>query len=256
MAGHSHFANIMHKKARADVKRGKAFSKISRLIMAAVRVGGPKPEDNPRLQLAIEKARAANMPKDTIKRAIDRASGAAGGGDFEELTYEGYGPNGVAILVEALTDNRNRTNTDVNLIFNRNGGSLGNSGSVAWMFERKGEIEIAASATSEEQLFEVAVEAGAEDVTLMDDDPDEPRFLVTSDVTSFDAVQQALASAGLEFARAELAMIPSNTIEADEDTARKVMKIQGLLEDNDDVQSVTTNLDVTPEVAARLAAED
>lgn len=253
MAGHSHFANIMHKKARADAQRGKAFSKISRLIMAAVRMGGPKPEDNPRLALAIDKARAANMPKDTIKRAIDRASGASASGDFEELTYEGYGPNGVAILVEVLTDNRNRTNTDVNTIFNKNGGSMGATGSVAWMFERKGQIEIPAAQTSEEQLFEVAVEAGADDVTLLDEGSDEARFLVVCDVASFQDVKASIEGAELTTLRAEFAMIPGTTVQADEDTARKVMNLQGKLEENDDVQTVTTNLDVSPEVAAKLA---
>lgn len=253
MAGHSHFANIMHKKARVDAQRGKAFAKISRLIMAAVKQGGPKPEDNPRLALAIDKARAANMPKDTIKRAIDRASGAAGGGDFEELTYEGYGPNGVAILVEALTDNRNRTNTDVNTIFNKNGGSMGATGSVAWMFERKGEVEVSADQTTEETLFELAAEAGADDVSLLDEDSDDARFLVTCDVGSFEAVKAAVAEAGLKAGRAEFAMIPGTTIQADEATARKMMKLQDKLEENDDVQAVTTNLDVSPEIAAKLA---
>ncbi len=255
MAGHSHFANIMHKKGRVDAKRGKAFSKISRLIMAAVRVGGPKPEDNPRLALCIVKARAANMPKDTIKRAIDRASGTAGGVDFEELTYEGYGPNGVAILIEVLTDNRNRTNTEINTIFNKNGGSMGQSGSVGYLFERKGEIEITADQTSEEQLFEVAVEKGAEDVSLEQESGDDAFFLVTTDVPSFETVREAIEAAGLETRRAELAMVPTTTIEADEKTARQVMKLQSLFEDNDDVQTVTTNLDVSPEVAAKLAAD-
>jgi YebC/PmpR family DNA-binding regulatory protein len=255
VAGHSHFANIMHKKGRVDAKRGKTFSKISRLIMAAVRVGGPKPEDNPRLALCIVKARAANMPKDTIKRAIARASGTAGGVDFVELTYEGYGPNGVAILIEVLTDNRNRTNTEVNTIFNKNGGSMGQSGSVGYLFERKGEIEIAAEQTSEEQLFEVAVESGAEDVSLEDEAGDDAFFLITTDVPSFESVRKAIAEAGLEARRAELAMVPTTTVEADEKTARKVMRLQALFEDNDDVQAVTTNLDVSPEVAALLAAD-
>jgi len=255
VAGHSHFANIMHKKGRTDAARGKAFSKISRLIMAAVRMGGPKPEDNPRLSLAIEKARAANMPKDTIKRAIARASGTTEGVDYVELTYEGYGPNGVAMLVETLTDNRNRTGGEMRLIFDRNGGSLGATGSVAWMFERKGEFEIKAGLTSEDQLFELAVEAGAEDVALMDEGDGEPVFLVTCDVATHEAVKQALLGAGLETVRAELAMVPTNTVDADEDTARKIMRIQGLLEDNDDVQTVTTNLDVSAEIAAKLAAE-
>jgi len=255
VSGHSHFANIMHKKGRADAKRGKAFSKISRLIMAAVKVGGPKPEDNPRLGLAIEKARAANMPKDTIKRAIDRASGTAGGAEFQELTYEGYGPGGVAILVETLTDNRNRTGGDIRLIFERNGGSTGASGSVAWMFERKGEIEISAALTTEEELFEVAVEAGADDVELLDEGTDEACFVVTCEIAAFEAVKKSLAAAGLEVRRAELAMLPKNTVVADEDLTRKLMRIQALFEDNDDVQSVVTNLDVSEEVAAKLAAE-
>lgn len=256
MAGHSHFANIMHKKARADAKRGKAFSKISRLIMAAVRMGGPKPEDNPRLALAMDKARAANMPKDTIKRAIERASGTAGGADFDELTYEGYAPGGVAVLVETLTDNRNRTGGEVRVIFDRNGGSIGASGSVAWMFDRKGEIEVPASTTSEEELFEVAADAGADDVELLDPGTDDARFLVTTEAAAFERVKQAVGEAGLEPTRAEYSMVPSNTVEADEDTARKVMRLQALLEDNDDVQTVTTNLDVAEDVAAKLAAEE
>jgi len=255
VSGHSHFANIMHKKGRADAKRGKIFSQISRLIMAAVRIGGPKPEDNPRLGLAIEKARAANMPKDTIKRAIDRASGTAGGSDYLELTYEAYGPNGVAILIETLTDNRNRTNTDLNTIFNKNGGSMGQSGSVAYLFERKGEVEITADQTNEEQLFEVAVEAGADDVALEEEAGDDAFFLITCDVGVFEAVRAAVSAAGLKAGRAELLMVPTMTVEADEATARKVMRLQTLLEDNEDVQTVTTNLDVSAEVAAKLAAD-
>lgn len=255
MAGHSHFANIMHKKGRADAKRGKTFSKISKLIMAAVRMGGPNERDNPRLGLAIQKARQANMPKDTIKRAIDRASGAAGGVDFEELTYEGYGQGGVAILVESLTDNRNRTNSELRSIFDKNGGSMGATGSVAYLFERKGQLQIPAAQTSEEQLFELILEAGAEEIELLDGDSDDARFLVTCDPTTLDAVGKILGEAGIEPTSSGLVQIPSTTVEADENLARKIMKIQSLLEDNDDVQTVTTNLDVTPEVAAKLAAE-
>ena len=256
MAGHSHFANIMHKKARTDAKRGKAFSKVSTLIMAAVRQGGPKIEDNPRLQLALEKARAANMPKDTIQRAIDRASGAGGTQDYVELTYEAYAPGGVAMLIETLTDNRNRTNTDVRTIVDKNGGSMGASGSVAWMFQRVGQIEVSAAATTEEKLFELALEAGAEDIALLDAGTDDARFLVTTPVTAFAEVRAALDAAGLEPSRAELAMVADNHVEADLATARKVMRIQGLLEENDDVQTVTTNLDVSEDVAAALAADE
>ena len=255
MAGHSHYANIMHKKSRVDAKRGKTFSKVARLIMAAVKMGGPKPEENPRLQLAIEKARAANMPKDTINRAIQRASRDKDGADFEELTYEGYGPGGVAILIEALTDNRNRTGGEVRTTFDKNGGKTGTSGSVGWMFHRKGQIEVPADKTTEEQLFEIALEAGAEDIELLDEGTDDARFLISCEVLAFEPVKKVLAEASLEPTRAEYAMIPDTTIEADETVARQVMRIQNLLEDNDDVQTVTTNLDVSEEVAAKLAAD-
>ena len=251
MAGHSHFANIMHKKGREDAKRGKAFSKISRLIMAAVRVGGPNERDNPRLSLAIEKARAANMPKNTIKRAIDRASGAAGGEDYLELTYECYGPGGVAIMVETLTDNRNRTNTDLRTIIDRNGGTMGAPGSVGYLFERKGQFDIPASLTTEEQLFEIVLEAGADEIEALDEGED-AIFQVTCDAGSFGAVRDALAAASIEPSRAEYVKVPSTVVDADEGLARKIIKIQGLLEDNDDVQTVTTNLEVSPEVAAAL----
>ncbi len=255
MAGHSHFANIMHKKGRMDAKRGKAFSKVSRLIMSAVRVGGPNERDNPRLGLAIEKARAANMPKDTIKRAIDRASGATGGADFEELTYEGYGPGGVAMLIETLTDNRNRTNGDVRFIMDKNGGSMGATGSVGYLFDVKGQFDIPAANTSEEQLFEITLEAGAEEIELLDEGTEDAIFQVTCEAGAFRAVKTALEAAKIEPTRAETLKVASTMVEADEKIARKIMKLQGVLEDNDDVQSVTTNLDVSPEVAAVLAAD-
>lgn len=252
MAGHSHFANIMRAKARVDARRGKAFNKISRLIQAAVRQGGPSPRDNLRLQYAIEKAKAENMPKDTIQRIIDRASGASGGEDFAEVVYEAYGPGGVAILIEALTDNRKRTAPEVRMILDRNGGSVGASGTVAWMFDRKGVIEVPADGVAEERLFEIALEAGGEDIVREGEEGERARFVVTTAVADFDAVRKALVEAGIEPSRAVLEMSPKTTVDADEDTARKVMKIQSLLEDNDDVQAVTTNLEVSEEVAAKL----
>lgn len=248
MAGHSHFANIMRVKARVDARRGKTFSKISRLIQAAVRIGGPNPRDNLRLAYAIDRARAANMPKDTIQRIVDKASGATGGDDFEEVTYEAYGPGGVALLIEALTDNRNRTAPEVRLILDRNGGRIGNSGSVAWMFERKGQVEVPLEAIEEDRLYEIVIDAGAEDIERQDE-----RYLVTCPGAALGDVKAALEGEGIEPSRAELEMIPTTTVEADEETARQVMRIQTLLEDNDDVQGVTTNLDVSEEVAARLA---
>jgi YebC/PmpR family DNA-binding regulatory protein len=254
MAGHSHFANIMRVKARVDAKRGKTFSKISRLIQAAVRQGGPNPRDNIRLAFAVDKAKAANMPKDTIQRIIDKASGAAGGDDFEEVIYEAYGPGGVALYIEALTDNRNRTAPEVRLILDRNGGSVGSSGSVAWMFERRGRVEVPVDRVDEERLFEIVIDAGAEDIER-ESTPEGEIFVVTCPAGDLSAVQEALAEAGIEPSRSETEMTPQSTIEADEDVARKVMRIQSLLEDNDDVQSVTTNLDVSEEVAARLAEE-
>jgi YebC/PmpR family DNA-binding regulatory protein len=256
MAGHSHFANIMRIKARVDAKRGKAFSKISRLIQAAVRQGGSNPRDNLRLQYAIEKAKAANMPKDTIQRIIDKAAGAAGSDDFQEVTYEAYGPGGVAILIEALTDNRKRTAPEIRVIFDRNGGNIGSSGSVAWMFERKGLFEVPIDRTTEEELFEIVIDAGAEDITREGEGEEGERFIVACPVPAFEDVKAALAAANIEPSRSELEMTPTSTVEADETVARKVMKIQGLLEDNDDVQTVTTNLEVSEAVAAKLAASD
>jgi YebC/PmpR family DNA-binding regulatory protein len=248
MAGHSHFANIMRVKARVDARRGKAFSKISRLILAAVRVGGPQPRDNLRLAFAVEKAKAANMPKDTIQRLIDKASGAAGGEDFADVTYEAYGPGGVALLIEALTDNRKRTAPEVRVILDRNGGSIGTSGSVAWMFERKGQVEVPIEAVEEDRLYELVIDAGAEDIRRGDE-----RYVISCPVVAMVDVKAALEAAGIVPSRAELEMMPKSMVDADEETARKVMRIQTLLEDNDDVQTVTTNLDVSEEVAARLA---
>jgi YebC/PmpR family DNA-binding regulatory protein len=255
MAGHSHFANIMRAKARVDARRGKIFNKVSRLIQAAVRQGGPSIRDNLRLQYAVEQARAANMPKDTIQRLVDKASGAAGADGFEEVTYEAYGPGGVALFIEALTDNRNRTAPEVRMLLDRNGGSIGNAGAVAWMFERKGRIEIPADEVAEERLFEVVIDAGADDIQRETEDREAPVFVVSCPAAAFGDVKEALGRAGLEPSRAELLMVPKSTVEVDEDTVRRVMALQAALEDNDDVQSVTTNLEVDAEVAARLAAE-
>lgn len=252
MAGHSHFANIMRVKARVDARRGKTFSKLSRLLLAAVRQGGPNVRDNFRLQYAVEKAKAANMPKDTIQRLIDKASGAAGGDAYEEVTYEAYGPGGVALLIETLTDNRNRTVPEIRLILDRNGGRIGNSGSVAWMFDRKGRIEIPVDRVNEERLYEIVIDVGAEDITR-DETGERSCFVVTCPGGALGDVTTALREAGVEPGRAELEMVAKSTVVADEETAGRVMRLQTRLEDNDDVQSVTTNLDVSEEVATRLA---
>ena len=240
MAGHSKWANIKHKKAAQDAKRGKLWTKLIREITVAARVGGGgDPADNPRLRAAMDKGFGANMPKDTIERAIARGTGASDGDQVEELTYEGYGPGGVAILVEAMTDNRNRTVAEVRHAFTKHGGNLGTDGSVAYLFKKLGMISFAPGA-EEDQLLECALEAGAEDVRSNDDGS----FDVITAPEDFGAVMDALAAAALEPANAEVAMIPDTYSELDEETSLTVMKIIDQLEDLDDVQNVYTNASV------------
>ena len=237
MAGHSKWANIKHKKAAQDAKRGKLWTKLIREITVAARVGGGgDPADNPRLRAAMDKGFGANMPKDTIERAIARGIGASDGDQVEELTYEGYGPGGVAILVEAMTDNRNRTVAEVRHAFTKHGGNLGTDGSVAYLFKKLGVISFAPGA-EEDPLLECALEAGAEDVRSNEDGS----FDVITSPEHFGAVMDALASAALEPANAEVAMIPDTYSELDEETSLTVMKIIDQLEDLDDVQNVYTN---------------
>ena len=238
MAGHSHWANIKHKKAAIDKKRAKIWGKIAKKIMVAAK-GGPDPRDNLSLRYIVDEAKAANMPKDTIQKAIDKGSGEAGGEGFEELVYEGYGPAGVAILVEVLTDNRNRTAGEVRNLFDRSGGSMGTSGSVAFQFSKQGVFAVAADKADEEKLMEVAIEAGADDVQAEDG-----TFIVFCPMTRFAAVRDALEAAGIPTESAEISNVPANTVELSEDDARKVLKLIDGLEDNDDVQSVSHNADI------------
>ncbi len=252
MAGHSKWANIKHRKAAVDKKRGKIWSKISRALMAATKGGGPDPTTNLTLRYAVDEAKAANMPKDTIQRAIDKASGAAGTADFEEVTYEGYGPSGAAVLVEALTDNRNRTSGDIKTIFSKSGNSLGNPGSVAYMFQTKGQIYIEASKTTEDKLMELALEAGAEDVQPPEADApaDEAYFTVLTTAADFLSVKEALEAAGIELAEAEVTKIPDTTVALQGADAEKLLKLVDLLEDNDDVQKVHHNAEIPDEILA------
>ena len=255
MAGHSKWANIKHRKERQDKKKGKLWSKCSRAIMAAVRQGGPDPDTNLTLRYAIDEAKYVNMPKDTIARAIERASGAAGGADFESITYEGYGPSGVAILVDTLTDNRNRTATDVRTIFTKLGGSIGNPNSVAYMFDTKGQILVGAKGVDEEAIMNAAIEAGAEDVQPPEGPPtdDEPTFwTITTSAGDFLAVETAIEEGGFELSEAEVAKIPQNFVELRGDDARKLMNLVDAFEDNDDVQKVYTNADIPDEELASL----
>ena len=236
MAGHSKWANIKHKKARQDAKRGKVFTKLIREITVAAKLGGGDPADNPRLRLAMDKALAQNMPKDTIERAIERGAGAGDDSNVEELTYEGYASGGVAVLVEAMTDNRNRTVAEVRHAFSKHGGNLGTDGSVAYLFTRQGVISFAPG-TDEEQVMEAALEAGAEDV----DSEEDGSITVITPWEMLGDVNAALVAAGLEPADAEVTMVPSTYVPCDEELSESVMKLIDALEDLDDVQNVFSN---------------
>jgi len=247
MAGHSHWAGIKHKKALIDNKRGKVWSKLSRAIIVAAKAGGGDPDTNLRLRYAINDAKAVSMPKDNIERAVKKGTGELEGGNFDEVLYEGYGPNGVAVLCEILTDNRNRTAPEVKKIFEVAGGKLGATGCVAWMFERKGVVVIDAGQTDEVSLLELAMEAGAEDVKAVGD-----KFEIISDPENFAALQDALQAANIETEMAELNRIPSETVDLDVDTARKILKLIDQLDDHDDVQKVAANFNIPEEALAEL----
>ncbi len=238
MSGHSKWHNRVHRKSRQDAKRGAIYSKMGKEILIAAREGGGDPVANSRLKLAIERAREAGVPADNIKRAIERGTGADDSAHFEELLYEGYGPSGVAVLVEVQTDNRNRTAGEVRHIFSRNGGNLGEAGCVAWMFEKKGVlvIEREHSALTEEAVLELALDAGAEDVRV-----DIETYEIVTAPEDFDAVRQHIAGKGVTFAVAELTMEPKSTVEVDGKTAEQLARMVELLEDHDDVANVYTN---------------
>ena len=236
MAGHSKWANIKHKKARVDAQRGKLWTKLIREITVAARLGGGDPADNPRLRAAVDNGLSANMPRDTIDRAITRGTGGGEGTNPDELVYEGYGPNGVAILVEAMTDNKNRTVAEVRHAFNKYGGNLGTDGSVAYLFKKRGIINYAPGA-DEEQLLDVALEAGAEDLEVEDDGA----ATVITSFEAFGAVVDGLRAAELPPDNAEVTMLPDTTIPCDEDAAAKVLRLIDALEDLDDVQNVYSN---------------
>ena len=237
MAGHSHWKNIKRKKAVVDARRGQAWSKVARLIMIAAKRGS-NPDDNLALRYAIDKARAVNIPNHTIENAIKKGAGEGGGQNFEAVLYEGYGPGGVAILVDALTDNRHRTAGEVRLIFDKHGGAVGAPNSVGWMFAKKGIINIEKDKASEERLVEIALEAGAEDVVSSEDG-----YEVTTTFQDFEKVRQALTAAKIVLAQAEVMMIPSQTVALDGENAEKLQKIVDGLEANDDVQNVYTNVE-------------
>jgi YebC/PmpR family DNA-binding regulatory protein len=249
MAGHSKWASIKHKKAITDSRRGAQFTKLARAIQVAAREGGGEPVGNPALQLAVQKAKDARMPKDNIERAIAKGTGADQDADaFESVVYEGYGPGGVAVMVEALTDNRNRTGSEVRHLFSKHGGSLGEPGSVAWVFEKKGVIVVDAARASEDDLM-VAIDAGAEDVNL-----DENVYEVITEPADFQPAREALEAAGIELDSAELSMRPTNRVEVSGDQVGTLMRLLEALDDHDDVQAVHANFEADAAAIEKAAA--
>jgi len=248
MSGHSKWSTIKRKKGAADAKRGALFGKLSKAITVAAREGGGDPEMNPALGLAVQKAKEGNMPNDNIERAIDKGTGAgADAAALERITYEGYAPGGVAVLIEVVTDNRNRTASDVRYVFSKNGGKLGTSGSVSYLFERKGVVLVPKEEIDEEELMEVALEAGAEDVEVSESD-----YRVVTAPEDFATVRESLKGAGIAFENAEITMQPQNSIDLDVSTAKQTLRLIDALEENDDVQEVYANFDISDEVMAEV----
>lgn len=250
MSGHSKWASIKHKKGATDAKRGKIFTKIIKEITVAARMGGGDPEGNPRLRTAILTAKGANMPGDNITRAIKKGTGELEGVHYDELTYEGYGPGGTAIFLEVMTDNKNRSVSEIRAILGKRGGNMGENGCVAWMFERKGFISVAKNEKDEDELFELALDAGAEDMKTTDE-----HYEITTAVESLETVRKALEDKGVNMEVSELTRIPQNTIAVDEKNCRQVLGLIDALEDNDDVQKVYSNIDISDEVLAAIAKD-
>lgn len=249
MAGHSKWDNIKHKKAKEDARRGKIFTKMTRLIAVAAREGGPDVNTNFRLRLAVDKAKSYNVPNDTIERAIKRGAGELEGDSYEEFVYEGYGPGGVAIMLQIMTDNRNRTAGDVRHLFSKYGGNLGESGCVAWMFEKKGVVRIARNGADEDEVLMAALEAGGEDVQS-----DDEGFTIYSDPASFEEVRNALEEAGYVIESAEISMQPKNTVAVEGADAKRLLQLLEALEDHDDIQDVQANFDISEEALEAIQA--
>ena len=250
MSGHSHWATIKHKKGAIDAKRGKLWSKLSRAIIIAARHGGGDPSSNLKLRYAIDKARAVSMPKDNIERAIKRGTGELEGMTYEEITYEGFGPGGVAIMVDVVTDNRNRTAGEVRKTFEKGGGHMGSAGNVAYLFERKGLISVSAQGTDEDTLMGIILDAGAEDMKRSGD-----MFDITCEPGSFAQVKGALEKNNIAPVHAEITQLPKVQVDTDIETAKKVMRLLEALDDHDDVQNVYSNLNLTEEVLAEVGKE-
>lgn len=248
MGGHSHWAGIKHKKAITDAKRGKVWTKIIKEITIAARMGGGKPEDNPRLRTAIEAGKAANMPLDNVKRAINRGTGQEPGVTYEEITYEGYGPGGIAVIINVTTDSKNRAASEIRKILDNHGGNMGSAGCVAWMFEQKGFITVKKSDSQEEELMNLVLEIGAEDFRT----PEGEYFEVITAPQDFDSVKARLEEAKVPVASAEVTMLPKNEVKVGEDKAGQVLSLMDDLEDHDDVQKVYSNFNIPEDILSKL----
>ena len=247
MSGHSKWAGIKHKKALVDSKRGKLFGKLIREITVAAKQGGGNPETNPRLRTAIQTAKDANLPSDKIERAIKKGTGELPGIHYEEMIMEGYGPGGVAVMLEIMTDNRNRTASEIKHLFSKGGGHLGESGCVAWLFQKKGLITVSEDKSSEDRLLEISLEAGAEDLKK-----DGEAFAITSSVNSFQKVKEAIAKANIEYNLAEITMLPQNTVKVEGKAAGQVLRLVETMEEHDDVQHIYANFDVPDEMLEKV----
>ena len=249
MSGHSHWAGIKYKKAANDAKRGKVWSKMARALIVAAKSGGGDPAQNLALRYAIDKAKAANMPKDTIEKAIKKGTGELGAVNYEDVLYEGYGPNGVAVMVEALTDNRNRTAPEIKKIFERHSGSLGTSGCVNWMFNKKGLITVKAADISEDELMEIALASGADDMENMGE-----TYEITCEPAAYESLKRALEEKQIVTQVSEISMVPQNTVAIEDvQTAKKIIALMEELEDHDDLQNVYANFDIPDEVMAGIS---
>jgi len=250
MSGHSKWSTIKRKKGKTDAVRGKIFSKISKEIMSAAKIGGGDPNANPRLRLAIDKAKQANMPNDNIKRAIDKGTGGGEGVTLEQITYEGYGPQGVAIMVDVLTDNKNRTLSEIRHSFSKNGGNLGEAGCVSWVFKRKGLISIEKGKMPEDKVVSESIDAGADDIEI-----EESMIEIVTDPSKFEEVRDKLKQKKIEIAEAEVTMVPQNTVKLTGDEAHKVLKLVAELEEHDDVQAVHANFDIPDNIIEEESGE-
>lgn len=247
MSGHSKWSTIKHKKGAADAKRGKIFTKVIKEITVAARIGGGDIDGNPRLRLAVQKAKEVNMPQENVTRAIKKGTGELEGVQYEETSYEGYGPGGVAIFMEVMTDNKNRTVGELRATLGKNGGNMGENGCVAWIFEQKGLITVKTSEKGEEELLELAIDAGGDDMQTVDD-----YYEITTSVESFEPVRKAIEDAGIKTQSSELTRIPQNTVNVEEKHCKSLLRLMDTLEDHDDIQKVYSNFEITDEIMATI----